>query len=117
MNNLGDVENLFDDFHWPEALLKVIRLNLIDYEYWYLMTADQIFRRREGLLKRYPKRNLIPFAKRDDNDDIACFVIEFGDRVFIVHDFASEGYEQRQEYDSFWSWFNGAISEMINSEE
>ena len=29
------------------------------------------------------------------------------------HDFASEGYEQRKEYDDFWAWLEAAISELI----
>ena len=29
------------------------------------------------------------------------------------HDFASEGYEQRKEYECFWDGFRDAINEMI----
>lgn len=40
---------------------------------------------------------VIPFARRDDNDDIACFEVGKGKSVQIIHDFASEGFEQRKE--------------------
>ena len=50
---------------------------------------------------RYPKRILIPFARRGDNDDVACFELNKGDEVQIIHDFASGGYEQRNTYKSF----------------
>ncbi|CUP87219.1 hypothetical protein BH721_03430 [Clostridium baratii] len=53
------------------------------------------------------------FAKRDDNDDIACFELDKGESVQIIHDFASIGYEQRKEYNDFWDWLEEAIKEMI----
>lgn len=116
IQSILELNSVFDGFLFPDSFCKVIELNLVDYEYWYLMSKDQILVRREGLLKRFPNRKLIPFARRDDNDDIACFEVGFGERVFIVHDFASEGWERRQEYDDFWSWFISAIKELIGIE-
>ncbi len=49
--------------------------------------------------------------------DIACFEVGQDGRVFIIHDFASEGYEQRKIYVDFWEWFKDAIQEMINHAE
>lgn len=115
-SDILELENKFKDFSYPMSYLKVIQLNLVDFDYWYLMHKDQIIKRREELLIRYPHRNLIPFARRDNNDDIACFEIGYGERVFIVHDYASEGYERRQEFDNFWSWFISAIKELIGIE-
>ena len=62
---------------------------------------------------RYPQRILIPFARRGDNDDVACFELNKGEEVQIIHDFASIGYEQRKTYKTFWDWFRDAIEEMI----
>lgn len=56
---------------------------------------------------------VIPFARRDDNDDIACFEVGKGKSVQIIHDFASEGFEQRKEQGCFWDWFRDAIDKMI----
>ncbi len=111
-----ELENKLDNFSFPASYFRVIELNLVNYDYWYLMDKSQILTRREGLLNRYPNRNLIPFARRDNNDDIACFEVGHGERVFIVHDFASEGYERRQEFDDFWSWFISSIKELIGIE-
>ena len=69
--------------------------------------------RYEGMKIRYPNRQLIPFARRDDNDDIACFEVGYKDKVCIIHDFATSGYEQRKYYSNFWEWFLEAIDEMI----
>ena len=41
----------------------------------------------------YPNRNLIPFARRNNNDEIACFAIGSNDEVKIIHDFILSGYE------------------------
>lgn len=109
---LKQYENIIG-YKYSESYLKVMELKLIDFDHWFLMDFNQLSSRREELIKRYPKRKLIPFAGRYDSDDIACFEIGHGERVFIVHDFASEGYERRQEFDDFWSWFISAIKELI----
>lgn len=103
-------------FKYPDSYLKIVELNLIDFDHWSLLSFDQLSRRRESLIKRYPKRNVIPFARRFDNDDVACFEMGYGERVFVVHDFSSEGYERRQEFDDFWSWFISAINELIEGD-
>lgn len=58
----------------------------------------QVAIRIKGLQQRYPHRKLIPFARREDNDDIACFEVGKKDNVQIIHDFSSEGYEQKKQY-------------------
>lgn len=114
---LFDVSKVYQEFTYPKEFLKIVELNLVDFDFWYLMSKEQVETRIEGLKVRYPNRKLIPFARRDDNDDIACFEMKKGNNVQIIHDFASEGYEQRKQYNSFWSWFNDAIKEMIEEEQ
>ncbi|MNC72767.1 hypothetical protein D3C75_1238670 [compost metagenome] len=80
------------------------------------MNEDQVLQRLKGLQIRYPDRRLIPFARRDTNDDIACFEVSKSKEVQIIHDFASSGYEQRRSYPTFWHWFKEAIDEMIEFE-
>lgn len=112
-----NIQGMYQNYSYPKELDKVIRLNLVDLDIWYLMTKKQVENRIKGLKERYPERKLIPFAKRDDRDDIACFEIGKGNKVQIIHDFASAGYEQRKEYDCFWDWFRDAIDEMIECDE
>ena len=81
------------------------------------MDYDQAAYRIKSLQERYPERKLVPFARRDDNDDIVCFDIDRGGRVQKIHDFASSGWEQRKDYESFWDWFREAIDEMIEEGE
>ncbi|MDE6887892.1 MAG: hypothetical protein K2P45_04505 [Eubacterium sp.] len=110
-----NVQEIYQDFHYPEEFLKIVQLNLVDFDLWYLMTKEQVEIRINGLKKRYPQRKLIPFARRDDSDDISCFEAGQDNKVQIIHDFAGPGYEQRKEYDCFWSWFKDAIDEMIQA--
>jgi len=113
---LLDTSQLPHDFKYPDDFLRAVGLNLVDFDLWYIMNEDQALQRLKGLQKRYPDRLLIPFARRDDNDDIACFEIGKSEEVQIVHDFASSGYEQRKSHPTFWDWFKDAIDEMIEFE-
>lgn len=110
---LFDANSIYEEFEYPKSYLKAMELNLVDFEFWYLMSKEQVDTRINGLMKRYPDRKLIPFARRDDCDDIACFEVGKGLKVLIIHDFASKGYEQRGEYENFWDWMKVALDELI----
>lgn len=114
---LFNVKEIYKEFDYPREFEKIVGLNLIDYGIWYLMDKEQVGDRMYGLMKRYPDRKLVPFARRDDNDDIACFEVGGGNKVQLIHDFASMGYEQRKEYSDFWEWFRAVIEEMISEED
>lgn len=119
MNNIHDILEISNtlDFKFPKAFMKTVELNLIDFDIWYLLDKESFFERYAGLKDRYPTRTLIPFAKRDDCDDVACFELDKPNKVEIIHDFASEGYEQKKEYNNFWDWLKSAIDEMIEFNE
>jgi hypothetical protein len=101
------------EFNFPMEFRKIIELNIVNIEPWYIMNAERIETRINGLKEKYPSRCLIPFAKRDDNDDVACFELGQDKKVFIVHDYASPGWEQHKIFEDFWSWFRKAIEDMI----
>ncbi|MBW5458715.1 hypothetical protein GPJ60_14975 [Clostridium sporogenes] len=81
----------------------LLQYNLLDFDLWYIMDEERVLNRLKGVTERYPNRKLLPFARRDGNDDIACFEVGKGEKVQIIHDFASECYEQRKEYNDFWA--------------
>ena len=114
---LFDVSSIYKECEYPKEFLKVAHLEFLDFDFWYLMDYDQTEWRIKGLQERYPERKLVPFARRGDNDDIVCFDIEKDVKVQKNHDFASAGWEQRREYNSFWDWFREAIDEMIEEGE
>lgn len=57
---------------------------------------------------------LVAFAKRQDNDDYACFDIR-GNRVskiVEIEGWTSSGYTVIIEHSSFWSWLKKAIDDI-----
>jgi hypothetical protein len=110
---LFDIRKIYDGFEYPYQLKKIAELDLVDFDYWFVMDADLAEAYTLQIKKDFPARNLIPFAKRCDCDDVAYFELEKPDKVEIIHDFCTAGWEQRYEYDSFWDWFREAIEEMI----
>ncbi|MFN4086538.1 MAG: hypothetical protein ACK4LB_11400 [Spirosomataceae bacterium] len=100
-------------FNYPESFLKIVEQNLIDLSPWHILSNELLKAKYEGLKERYPKRNLIPFARRYDNDDVACWEQSNPESVVIIHDYASDGWERREIYESFWDWFRVAINQMI----
>lgn len=101
-------------FLYPKEFLKIVDLNLVDITPWIVMEGNYLKSRFEGLKKRYPERVLVPFARRLDNDDLACWSENTKDAVFIIHDFAAQGWEQKQKYSDFWEWFRKAVDDMIS---
>jgi len=116
LEGLQAFERTLQNFRFPPPYLKVVELGMVNLEKWFLLSNELVERRFYGLKKRYKHRNLIPFAGRFDSDDIACFEIGQGERVFIIHDYADEGWERRQEFETFWNWFISAIKELMGIE-
>lgn len=106
-------------FEYPESYEKLIDLGLVNFDIWFLMEKEQATIIYNGMQGRYPKRKLIPFAKRADNDDTACFEIGKGGKIQLIHDFTTEGFEQRGEFEDLWEWLESAVKTMIeyNREE
>ncbi|MEI5989368.1 hypothetical protein A5881_000856 [Enterococcus termitis] len=103
-----------DVFVYPESYDKLIELKLVDFDVWYLIESGQATRRYHDLKERYPNRKLIPFARRDDNDDIVCFEVGKENKVQLIHDFTTEGFEQRGEFGDLWDWVEFAVKDLID---
>lgn len=109
-------------FEIPKGYYRIQELGLTNIQPWYFLDGQEFETICKGIQMRYPQRVLLPFARRQDDDDIACFVVESSDytrgHVLIIHDYASSGTEVDNSFPSFWDWFRMAINEMIdNSEE
>lgn len=96
----------------PEELLRVVRQNLVDLTPWHILPRERARTRLQGLRQRY-RTKYVPFANRQDNDDLAVLVPEKPGQVVVVHDFADEGSEIVAEYSSFRDWFRSAIDDML----
>ena len=101
-----------------EHYIKLLKLELINFRPWKILSIDEGIDYAEDLKKRYPQRDLLPFAMRTDCDDVACWdSSENGDKVFIIHDFASIGWEQQGEFKNFDEWFENAIKDMFSFDD
>lgn len=101
------------EFEYPYSYKKYIQDEPAELEPWHFY-HDGLEFAFNGLKKRYPSRSVIPFARRSDNDDIACFEVETGGNnhpVIIIHDFASPGWECRGKCIDFLEWVRLAEAE------
>ena len=99
-------------FDYPSSLRRLIKRGIIDLEPWYFLDAVQAKDMMLGMAERYPERGFVPFARREDNDDVACFSMGVSGKVFVVHDYSSKGWEVRLELE-FYDWFRRAVENMI----
>ncbi len=109
------VGDLDVDVEIPSGLQRLHQQNLLDLTPWHLMAREPALKRLQGLRQRYA-RKYVPFARRQDNDDLACFDPSLGGRIVVVHDYASETTEARKQFPSFWDWFRAAVEDMISFE-
>jgi hypothetical protein len=99
---------------YPQPFLRIVEQGIIHITPWHILEADRAIVHHQGLTGRYPARQLFPFAYRQDNDDVACWSKDMGEEVFVIHDFASPGFENEGRYEDFWSWFRASIDETIS---
>ncbi|WP_343821205.1 hypothetical protein ISN75_09990 [Dyella marensis] len=91
----------------------MIEQGLVHLTPWHILESEAALARARGLAKRHPGRELFPFAYRQDNDDLACLSKSTGERVFVIHDFASPGWGDEAEFDDVWARFRSAVEEAI----
>ena len=101
------------NFDYPREFIKMLERNLIYFEPWFVLSGQDLVIRYEGMKKRYPSRKLIPFARREDNDDVACWDLDNGKKVIIIHDFAELDWEQVEVMSTFYDWIRRAVDDRI----
>jgi hypothetical protein len=78
---------------------------------WFFLEEKDIDVLYVNINERYKSRNVLPFATRRDNDDVACFDLD-KNNIIIIHDFASPGWEVRNQYDTIWDWLHRVVEDM-----
>jgi hypothetical protein len=122
MSEVGPIRSIFilspDQrppwLEYPRSFCRLVDQSLIDLTPWHIMKGHDAIARFWGLAQRYASREVFPFAYRQDNDDVACWAKGMGEKVFIIHDFASPGWEDNGSFDDVWSWFRAAVDETIS---
>lgn len=106
-----------EGFAYSKEYLDFVSGDVPDLTPWHFFYS-RLDHRFKGLQDRYPSKGLVPFARRQDNDDVACFDSMACDgRVLIIHDFASPGWEERLSLKSFDEWLDLAKSESAEWDE
>jgi len=116
---MGPVPDVLDDaelptgFRYPEEFLRVMRRGVSVLGAWWMLDGLLLRARHSGLRARYPNRSLVPFALRQDTNDIACWDVDAG-IVAVVDDLAPPGWERRAEYGDFSAWLRHAVDELLD---
>jgi hypothetical protein len=99
---------------YPVGYLRLVDQGVTNLTPWHLIDKPEVIERMLGLRKRFPRRDLFPFALRQDNDLVACWENNQPEKVVVIKDFASEGWENTKTHNSFWEWFRAACDDMIS---
>lgn len=100
-------------FSYPREFIYVLSLGIENICPWHFIDGEELKHVFVDMCARYPSKGYIPFAKRQDNDDTACWVSGEPAIVVIVHDYCTNGHERREEFKSFYDWFKQAIDDLI----
>jgi hypothetical protein len=107
MYELLERELLPEWFEYPQELVDLLESDEVDFGPWQFLHGKWLNVRHTGLKQRYPNLNLVPFARRLDDDDVACFDVSekcTSPKVKIIHDFASSGWEEREVFQNLSIW-------------
>jgi hypothetical protein len=110
-------EELPSWFEYPEDFVHEVESGLYDVGHWQILIGDRLRLRHGGLAQRFPDQELVPFARRFDGDDVACWSKKSMPMVQVVRDFSAPGWEERQSYASFQSWHAQALQEESDDED
>lgn len=108
-NKLFESVKLPDWLILPNEYKILIDENLELLPPWFLLRGEMLREKYEGLKDRYPSRKVFPFARRADNDDVACWEKNSYPQVTIIHDYANYGYEGGLSTLKFEDWLKYTI--------
>lgn len=89
---------------------------------WHYLPQEQCFWASD----RWPgvtDKRLLVFAKRQDCDDLACFIVSENNTVqgvALIHGWTVKGYDFCQEFNDFWAWLKHVVDDIaswVNAEE
>lgn len=112
-----EIIQLPDGFEYPHSFMEFIKREpLLDLTPWWFL--HKYTGTSEAWLKtvreQYPNRQLVPFAKIEHTDDVACFDASEPSSdpiVHYVHTYASPGWEDRGHVGNFDAWLEAAIAD------
>jgi hypothetical protein len=105
---------------FPVGYRWLIQRKLIGYDAftqlqpWYFTHEDQCFWANE----HWPSicdRKLFVFARRQDNDDLACFDVDergIATQIVIIQGWTAAGFKVIQEFPDFWEWLKAVVDDI-----
>lgn len=108
------------NFVAPKGYLWLLERGLVSFapsgglQPWHYLDRETSF----SVTDRWPtgpaNSVLIAFAKRQDNDDLACFEIADNQvqAIVTVHGWAPDGYSIAATYSTFWDWVKAVIDDV-----
>jgi len=112
MTELIDESELPTGFSYPPEFIAFLNLGMTNLTPWWIPTGEMLQDRYSGLRGRFSERDLVPFAERQDNDDVACWDAQSG-KVVVVHDFGDPRAPDRATFEDFFGWLRRAIEDLI----
>ena len=103
-------ESLPPGFQFPASYLQVVNASVLPelMPWWFLAKNERLALFWHGILReQYPDRSLVPFAKWDTSDDLACFDgtdTSGNPAVLLIHTFTTPGWENRGTLPDFGAW-------------
>lgn len=82
-------------------------------EPWYFLHEDDFFWANEKW-ENITEHNLLVFARRQDNDDLACFNVNNKGilEVYLIHGWVNNGFEIVEVYSNIWSWLHTVLNDI-----
>lgn len=100
----------------PELYERMVEAEFTEMHPWALLLGDKWEHRAAHVEEVFPGWEIVPFARRTDNDDVACWD---GDRVVLIDDYDptwDNGVAKRHvmtEYPSMDEWLHAAVQDFI----
>ena len=115
MNDLLGL-NVPSGYHWLLTQALVGYEPFTQLQPWHYLPAEQSF----WATDRWPgvtEKRLLAFAKRQDCDDLACFVVGTNGAVqgvALIHGWTANGFEICAEYPDFWAWLKHVVEDIAD---
>jgi hypothetical protein len=103
---------------YPAFFRRVLESHLTDFHPWQILDHENVLALRGTLSVFYPEEGLVPFARKLDCDDVACFDRKnpHGVTVFNMEFRGDSGRRFSRNYSSFSDWFRAAINDFVDFE-
>ncbi|MFF4389393.1 hypothetical protein ACFY0G_21795 [Streptomyces sp. NPDC001552] len=104
------------DFSYPETFLRAAKSGLLNLDPWWALNEALIKARSEQLAERFPQLRLLPFSRRQDNDDVACWNMD-DSTILIIDPFGIPGTEKVEIFSSIDEWLRRSLDDFLTYDE